>query len=349
MMAVFLVHLIAVLFHEHPCQIMDFCRVGTDMFLVLTGCLVYLSLRSRPVSFAEFLARRLARVYPVFAIVLIFYIAASAALPEMSRLPAGRGAAWMILKNAALVPLAFGAQRIITVSWTLGCICLFYVVIHPLAVWTSGWSLRRRTVLWSLLTLLVYAKAGRPALLPAGVLLAEWMPAAKVSGWILVPAAGAAARAFWGNGHLGTILGGIGALALCSWLLPRPTPRPLLFLSRISYSFYLTHGLALLAVAHFAEARWAAVPTAAIFALMSAYIMFRLVELPFSPIRETSAAHFHGRGLSPASDCHHVRGLGQTHAIRRDAHALRSFHPDEHGSREQSSRGEQNVVRAGEP
>ncbi|HXK06503.1 MAG TPA: acyltransferase family protein [Verrucomicrobiae bacterium] len=296
MTAVFLVHLIAVLFHEQPRPFMDLCRVGTDMFLVLTGCLVYLSLRFRPVPFDVFLARRLARIYPVFAFVLIFYIAAAVALPEMSRLPAGRGAAaWMILKNAALVPLAFGAPRIITVSWTLGYICLFYVVIHPLAAWTSGWSLRRRTVLWSLLSVLVYLKAGRPALLPAGVLLAEWMPAAKVPGWILLPAAGAAARAFWGTEHLGTILGGIGALALCCWLLPRPTPRPMLFLSRISYSFYLTHGLALLTVAHFAAPRWAAVPAAGISALAGAYIMFRFVEQPFSPFRETSGVTTAGR------------------------------------------------------
>jgi len=299
MMAVFLVHLIAVLFHEQPRPVMDLCRVGTDMFLVLTGCLVYLSLRSRPVPFDVFLARRLARIYPVFAFVLIFYIAASAALPGMSRLPADRvAAAWMILKNAVLVPLAFGAPRIITVSWTLGCICLFYVVIHPLAAWSSGWSLRWRTVLWSLLTVLVYLKAGRPALLPAGVLLAEWLPPAKVPGWILVAAAGAIARAFLGVGHLGTILGGIGAFALCCWLLPRPTPRPLLFLSRISYSFYLTHGLALLTVAHFAAPRWAAVPAAAISALAGSYVMFRFVEQPFSPLRETSAATVAGRRQS---------------------------------------------------
>ena len=299
MMAVFLVHLIAVLFHEQPRPVMDLCRVGTDMFLVLTGCLVYLSLRSRPVPFDVFLARRLARIYPVFAFVLIFYIAASAALPGMSRLPADRvAAAWMILKNAVLVPLAFGAPRIITVSWTLGCICLFYVVIHPLAAWSSGWSLRWRTVLWSLLTVLVYLKAGRPALLPAGVLLAEWLPPAKVPGWILVAAAGAIARAFLGVGHLGTILGGIGAFALCCWLLPRSTPRPLLFLSRISYSFYLTHGLALLTVAHFAAPRWAAVPAAAISALAGSYVMFRFVEQPFSPLRETSAATVAGRRQS---------------------------------------------------
>ena len=34
----------------------------------------------------------------------------------------------MILGNVAILPMAFGVKPIITVSWSLGYICLFYVL-----------------------------------------------------------------------------------------------------------------------------------------------------------------------------------------------------------------------------
>jgi exopolysaccharide production protein ExoZ len=279
---------------------MDFFRIGTDLFMVLSGCLIYRSVRSKPLPYLVFLTRRLRRIYPVFGFILAAYLPLSAVFPVMSKLPADPvSAVTMVLENAAILPLAFGATPIITVSWTLGYICLFYAMVHPLNRCLRNLSPHVRTAFWMAFTGLAYIGAGRAALLPLGALLAERMQQASAPRWSLALAAGALARPLVGCGLAGTALGGIAAFALCGWVLPRPAPRPVQFLSRISYSFYLTHGLVILWVAPLRIPRWSAAPLAVAGAFALAGIVFRLVEQPLSPFTDRAARHHPGSGAVP--------------------------------------------------
>lgn len=133
-------------------------RVGTDLFLVISGFGVYASVMRKPTRYTEFLRRRACRIYPPFLFMLGVYVAASLLLPGESKLPPDAlAAAVHIAGNVALIPLAFGMPAIISVSWTLAFIMAFYAAI-PLVV--------------------------------AGARLREWKPAVRMA------AAGAAA-ALW--------------------------------------------------------------------------------------------------------------------------------------------------------
>ncbi len=105
-------------------------RAGTDLFLVISGFGVYASLLRKPVPYLEFMRRRALRIYPPFLLVLCIYLTASLALPGDSKLPAGfLPALAHVAGNVALVPIAFGLTPIITVSWTLAYIVVYYAVI----------------------------------------------------------------------------------------------------------------------------------------------------------------------------------------------------------------------------
>lgn len=108
-------------------------RAGTDLFLVISGYGVYASLLRKPVPYLEFMHRRALRIYPPFLLVLCLYLIASLLMPGDSKLPGGfLPALAYIAGNLALIPIAFGLAPIITVSWTLAYIVLFYALIPAL-------------------------------------------------------------------------------------------------------------------------------------------------------------------------------------------------------------------------
>ena len=89
-------------------------NTGVDLFFVLSGYLIYGSLITRPQRFGRFMARRIERIYPTFAVVFVIYVGLSFLLPAQSKIPAGfSSAARSDLPDAAnaLVPHPLPPQR----------------------------------------------------------------------------------------------------------------------------------------------------------------------------------------------------------------------------------------------
>ncbi|MGE5488514.1 MAG: acyltransferase family protein [bacterium] len=260
-------------------------RVGTDLFLVISGFGVYASVMRKPVRYTEFLRRRAFRIYPPFLFMLSVYVAASLLLPGESKLPHGAlAAAAHVAGNIALIPLAFGLPAIISVSWTLAFIMAFYAAI-PLVV--AGARLRQwkppmRTAavaagaaLWFSLCWdgSPYVRAGMflvgMLVYEVRSLLPEKLPVDRGEWWLLAPAFAIAAIA-----GVYMLASGAGPEALDIAVFARRTalvaPALLAFglvafgaqsrtgrlcshglfqgLGAMSYSYYLAHGITLRAV-----------------------------------------------------------------------------------------------------
>ncbi|MCU1384019.1 MAG: acyltransferase, partial [Acidobacteria bacterium] len=114
---------------------------GVDLFFVLSGFLIYGALLRRQVPYAEFLGRRIERLYPTFAVVFVLYVGLSFLFPDQNKIP-GRPLAAIVylLQNAALLPGILNIAPLITVTWSLSYELGFYAVL-PLVVY--GLSLRR--------------------------------------------------------------------------------------------------------------------------------------------------------------------------------------------------------------
>ena len=103
--------------------------LGTNCFLVISGCFVYGSLMHSTVSYSGFLWRRALRIYPLLLIVLSLYVVLSLCFPSASRLPQDPWRALTyVAANAVLLPGLLAIPPIIGVSWTLSFIFAFYLV-----------------------------------------------------------------------------------------------------------------------------------------------------------------------------------------------------------------------------
>jgi len=259
--------------------------LGTNCFLVISGCFVYGSLMRSPVSYSGFLWRRALRIYPAFLIVLALHIGFSLCFPAASRLPHDPlRAAIYVAANAALLPGLLPIQPIIGVSWTLSYIFGFYL-ISPLLVRSAKLyrlpRLQRCAVLAILAAGSRFLKASgvdtfRVRFLLVGTLVWEMIDWFKrrerKPAWLphvmLAAAAGAATvicasvflanpvRNLWGSVGLRILNAGlvpvICLLCLCfcafgghSGLSRLLASRPLRLFGGMSYSFYLTHGITL--------------------------------------------------------------------------------------------------------
>lgn len=291
MLAVFTVHAIQVLLEAHPEWLMNFCRFGTDLFLLLSGCLTYRSVIVKDVGYGAFLLRRFRRTYPVFLCILGAYLLILYPLaPEHSRLPADAVAALkVIIANAAIVPLVTGISPIITVSWTLGYIWCFYLIIYPVIRLTEGRRLAVRVAVWGCLTLCVYLGWGRPALLPLGVLLSEAIDHLSPPVWMLSLTLGFGVRSLhvsWMPPDLRFPIAAVAGFVFCWWMLTQvASGRIAGLISRISYSFYLTHGPAILLISAVRMLPALRIPCALITAFALAGLTYWLVERHFSPLR----------------------------------------------------------------
>jgi peptidoglycan/LPS O-acetylase OafA/YrhL len=116
-------------------------HTGVDLFFVLSGYLIYGATLKDRVGYAQFMRRRIRRIYPTFAVMFVIYLGLSAFLPSESKLPPGRGAAALyILENALLLPGMVRITPIITVAWSLSYEVFYYAFI-PLLV--ALFALRR--------------------------------------------------------------------------------------------------------------------------------------------------------------------------------------------------------------
>ncbi len=268
---------------------------GVDLFFLLSGYLVYGLLVGRKTTLSEFLRRRWKRIYPVFLVVFVLYLALSAAFPARSKIPDGwADGGFYLAVNLLLLPGIVDVPPLIRVAWSLSYEVVFYTLL-PLAAWISGFvgQAVRVRVAWIAALAVVYwcacwwgggwyipalrlAPLGHPRLVLflVGMVVRE----AHGAGWKLPGKAG------WWGAWFGVVLFGL-------WWAPAPSQvrpqcletalmaaggAPLLYwaalpgnlvatslswgglrwLGQVSYSFYLVHGLAMHVLAFAAGWVW---------------------------------------------------------------------------------------------
>ncbi|MDP2997113.1 MAG: acyltransferase [Bryobacterales bacterium] len=259
--------------------------LGTNCFLVISGCFVYGSLMHSSVSYSDFLRRRVHRIYPFFLIVLSLYVIFSLGFPSASRLPHDPlRAVTYVAANAVLLPGLLAIPPIIGVSWTLSFIFAFYLV-SPLLVRSAKLYCLPRLQRCAVLVVLaagsrylgaVNLDSSRVRALLAGMLvweLTDWFKQReRKPAWlphVMLATAAAAAAVFCSSVFLVSLVqdlwGSAGLRILRSGLIPMTcllcfcfcafgghsglsrllASRPLRLFGGISYSFYLTHMITL--------------------------------------------------------------------------------------------------------
>lgn len=244
---------------------------GVDLFFLLSGFLIYGSLIRREQPFMPYFKRRLARLYPAFAVVFALYVALSFAKPELSKIPAGvlPGLGYLGL-NFAMLPGIVPVEPMITVAWSLSYEIAYYLAI-PAAIAVLGlrdWKPAGRVALFIGLFAIAIGAFGalggpvRMITFLGGVLLYEHIArrpgqgpgSALALGALLV---GLLSTQFETTDKLTYVLRVALLCALfylaCWASFGNPTGRfaralcttPLRWLGNMSYSYYLIHSLAI--------------------------------------------------------------------------------------------------------
>ena len=293
--------------------------LGVDLFFVLSGFLITMSMLSRP-DLGDFLRRRFWRIAPAMAVFLAAYAVWSAAQSDAhQRLSWALAAAtqWANIQGAIGPPFSPHIGHL----WSLSAEVQFYVL------WGAClWVLLRRNVprpvirgLLAVLVLLSWAeravlldhgaKWNRLYLGPdtrAGALLVGcvlglayawgWLRMRRVLTFLVLPATVLAAWSVVDLGFLEprtyrwflTLVTLAWGVLVASAALRLPTPmrplleaRPLAFLGRISYSLYLWHLPVIAEVArHHPDAPVAVAVIAAPITLAVGWLSYTLVEAP---------------------------------------------------------------------
>jgi len=122
-------------------------NAGVDLFMVMSGYLIYDHLMIRPQPFPVYFGRRVRRIFPTYLVVLAIYVVLMLIQPEKSKLPHDPIEAIIyIIQCALLIPIFFGKEPIVGIAWSLTYEILFYLAL-PLLIYVTGmryrnWSTR---------------------------------------------------------------------------------------------------------------------------------------------------------------------------------------------------------------
>lgn len=295
---------------------------SVDLFFLISGYLAYSSLMKTPRPYAQYVARRLRRLYPVYLVMLAVYVGLSLVFPEESKFPPGPvAAAVYLVQNLLMLPGIFNIQPIMSVAWMMSYE-LFWVLLLPAII--TGLQLRRwprpaRAAFWIGLTaggiglFILYGGPVRLVMFIAGFLLFELLdygyakPLPPLSGFtalallcVILPLL--PVTRIGGAARMVILFASLFILCLDPFLRP-DGPAAITFsqpalvrFGDISYSFFLTHGLVIKA-AFWAASRvfpptggardlilfWIFPLATFIPALVAAQIIYRFVERPFAP------------------------------------------------------------------
>jgi peptidoglycan/LPS O-acetylase OafA/YrhL len=118
-------------------------NAGVDLFICLSGYLIYDHLMRKPQRLSIYLSRRARRIFPPYLIVLAIYVVLMLLDPGKSKLPDNPLAAVAYIAECALlVPNFFGHEPIVGIAWSLTYEMLFYLLL-PLLIFAG--RLRMRT------------------------------------------------------------------------------------------------------------------------------------------------------------------------------------------------------------
>jgi exopolysaccharide production protein ExoZ len=156
--------------------------LGSSFFMLLSGSFAYSAMKHGK-SFGPFIRARLCRLYPLYLVVATAYIAGSLLIPSMSKLPARPGpVAVFLLETLLLLPGVIPVKPIMDVGWTLSFIVLFYFISAAFARIFVVWPLKRPWrfaiftgigILWALLCYLTDLWPARTAIFWVGLALTE--------------------------------------------------------------------------------------------------------------------------------------------------------------------------------
>lgn len=246
-------------------QLQDFGNIGVDVFFVLSGFLIYGSLIEREQAFVPFIARRLERLYPTFAAVLVLTV-----LLDWGDFWSRRGVPaqvlWLIANATMLVGL-LPFDPIVFVSWSISWELAFYLAIPLLISWrglrTRSRSARIRFFAIAFVVLVFVPGLQRVAMFAVGIILHEVMRlrseqisarARSIDRWALALlfVGGAAAFVLDSRGPVGTlprtlVLAAVVPLVMVAGFTAEGRVarifsfRPLRWAGNMSYSYYLLH------------------------------------------------------------------------------------------------------------
>jgi exopolysaccharide production protein ExoZ len=241
---------------------------GVDLFFILSGYLIYGSIiRAKSFSLMEYAYRRAKRILPTFYFTLAIYLAINLTVNKSAgTLPDGLELVPFIISQMLLIPMVFGNNYLIEVSWTLTYEFAFYAIAPIVLLGMGMKTLTSRARVGAILVItmlgaiLFYNVFGpvRSMLFIAGILVYELR---DVQGKRIPAYVGAAgffvASLYVGFNHFFELnfvaavfmmMLGYGALVFVS--LSNPTGvlsvlqcAPLRYLGNMSYSYYLIHGL----------------------------------------------------------------------------------------------------------
>lgn len=257
---------------------------GVDCFFVISGFLIYKISLERKAGFGSFIARRIRRLYPTFLVVFLFYLVLSARFPAISKLPDGAGQlALAIGSNLLMLPGMLSSTPIISVAWSLSYEWFFYLTLPLIVLFCNmkAWNWRSRIAFWTGVAIAQYLAATlfglgeshlRLIMFTAGIILweavehfpirgsshvEEWAAIAMLV-FVLAVIGGSAVETRLSKVVLASVPNFYGLGLSTGWLavafyalrgngILRSffSVRALRAVGKISYSYYLIHGLGL--------------------------------------------------------------------------------------------------------
>lgn len=293
-------------------------NVGVDLFFVLSGFLIYGTLiRKNKTKFFQYLMRRIVRIYPTFLIIFLIYLCLSFIFPNENKIPDSLFyGGFYIIQNLLLLPGLFDITPMITVAWSLSYE-LFYYLFIPLVIALlnlRNWTLKQRIIFWCSVSVIgfiyfeIYGGPYRLLMFISGILLYEVFekklinPPKHLGSLSLIVALVSYSFAPYlelsGVMQMGVLYVFFFIVCLeafsknngsAIWL----NISPLRWLGNMSYSYYLMHGLTLkgcfMFIALVIEPKnqfdtlfWFAMPLLFLATLIASFILFILIEKPFS-------------------------------------------------------------------
>ncbi len=230
---------------------------GTNLLLIVSGYFTYQSLVKRK-EVGKFIVRRFFRLQAPLILIIALYLVLFTLVPERSKLPEDAWSAALIIASNLLLLGGLYTTPLITVTWTVSYIFLFTVLYSFAYYVLRQWRLSRYTIFagyCSLVLLSTYTPYGRVRFLVAGAAVAHF----DMLGRPLV------LKLVTGLAVIGTVVAALLQLpptsTLQAWcplmlmfviccaappLLRRWFDNPFVtFIGSRSFSFYLTHSLAL--------------------------------------------------------------------------------------------------------